>query len=92
MPGVPDTSIQTGGFSSLWIIYAAHSVESALNLQASWNIAEQVNVLRGLQGAGHGRTLPTGVSADLALLVVREACSVAEFMLTTLERQYGRVS
>lgn len=30
-------------------------------LQSSWRIAEQVNALRNLQGAGHGRTLPTGV-------------------------------
>lgn len=61
-------------------------------LHSSWNIADQVNVLRGLQGTGHGRTLPTGVSPELALLVVREACSVAEFMLTTLDRQQGRGS
>ncbi len=58
-------------------------------LQSSWKIAEQVNKLRGLQGTGHGRTLPTGVSADMALLVVREACSVAEFMLVTLDRARG---
>lgn len=61
-------------------------------MQSSWAIAEQVNVLRGLQGTGHGRTLPTGVSSDLALLVVREACSVAEFTLNTLDRQHGRAA
>ena len=55
-------------------------------------IAEQVNVLRGLQGTGHGRTLPTGVSPELALLVVREACSVAEFTLNALDRQRGRAA
>jgi hypothetical protein len=59
-------------------------------LQASWSIADQVNLLRGLQGTGHGRTLPTGVSPELGLLVVREACSVAEFTLNTLDRQHGR--
>lgn len=64
---------------------AIHSI-----LQSSWKIAEQTNVLRGLQGVGHGRTLPTGVSAELALLVVREACSTAEYVLTTLDRQHGR--
>jgi Abortive infection C-terminus len=58
-------------------------------LQSSWMIAEQVNVLRGLQGTGHGRTLPTGVSPELAMLVVREACSVAEFTLNALDRQRG---
>lgn len=58
-------------------------------LQSSWRIAEQVNSLRSLQGTGHGRTLPTGVSAEMALMVVREACSVAEFMLTSLDRERG---
>lgn len=57
-------------------------------LQSSWTIAEQLNELRNLQGAG--RTLPTGVSVELALLVVREACSVSEFMLITLDRVLGR--
>jgi hypothetical protein len=61
-------------------------------LQSSWKIAEQVNKLRGFQGTGHGRTLPTGVSAEMALLVVREACSVAEFMLASLDRVRGRAA
>jgi hypothetical protein len=59
-------------------------------LQSSWKIAEQVNKLRALQGTGHGRTLPTGVSAEMALMVVREACSVGEFTLATLDRATGR--
>jgi hypothetical protein len=59
-------------------------------LQSSWKIAEQVNELRCVQGTGLGRTLPTGVTAEMALLIVREACSVAEFALTTLDRLYGR--
>lgn len=59
-------------------------------LQSSYQIAEQVNALRAVQGAGHGRTLPTGVTPDMARLVVREAMSVAEFMLNTLARMYGR--
>jgi hypothetical protein len=58
-------------------------------LQASYQIADQVNALRHVQGVGHGRTLPTGVTPEMALLVVREATSVAEFMLTTLYRKYG---
>lgn len=58
--------------------------------QSSWAIARNVNDLRNLQGTGHGHTLPTGVSEDLALLVVREACSVAEYMLRQLDRQHGR--
>jgi len=59
-------------------------------LQAAWTIAEQVNELRGKEGTGHGRTLPGGVSPEMALLVVREACSVAEFALRSLDRQFGR--
>ncbi len=59
-------------------------------LQSTIAIAESVAELRALQGVGHGRTLPTGVSPELAWLVIREACSVAELMLTTLDRQYGR--
>lgn len=61
-------------------------------LQASWQIADQVNELRKLQGTGHGRTLPTGVSRELALLVVRESCSVAEYLLTSLDRALGRMA
>ncbi|MFC8037974.1 abortive infection family protein [Paenarthrobacter sp. NPDC057355] len=59
-------------------------------LGSAWKIADQVNALRNLQGTGHGRTLPTGVTGELALLVVREACSVADFMLSTLDRQLGK--
>lgn len=59
--------------------------------QSSWTIAKNVNDLRNLQGTGHGRTLPTGVSEDLALLVVREACSVAEYMLRRLDAEHGRI-
>lgn len=59
-------------------------------LQSGWKIAQQVNVLRGLQGAGHGRTLPTGVTPEQAVLVVREACAVAEYALSSLDRQLGR--
>lgn len=58
-------------------------------LQASVKIAEEINNLRALQGVGHGRTLPTGVTPELAWLVIREACSLAELMLTTLDRMYG---
>ena len=59
-------------------------------LQSSWNIVDEVNKLRGLEGSGHGRTLPTGVTAEMALMVVREACNVAELVLTTLDRMTGR--
>jgi hypothetical protein len=61
-------------------------------LQSSWTIADEVNKLRGLEGTGHGRTLPTGVTAEMALMVVREACNVADLALTTLDRVTGRRS
>lgn len=57
--------------------------------QSTWNIADQVNKLRNLQGTGHGRTLPSGVSEDLAMLVVREAATVADYMLARLDREKG---
>lgn len=59
-------------------------------VQSAWTIADSVNELRAAQGTGHGRTLPTGVSASAALFVVREAGSVAEFTLNELDRQLGR--
>jgi hypothetical protein len=59
-------------------------------LQSSWSIARMSNELRKLEGTGHGRTLPTAVSAEMALLVVREACSVAQVTLSTLDRHLGR--
>jgi hypothetical protein len=59
-------------------------------LQSSWTIADEVNKLRGLEGTGHGRTLPTGVTAEMALMVVREACNVADLALATLDRMTGR--
>lgn len=57
--------------------------------QSTWNIADQINQLRNLQGTGHGRTLPTGVTEDLAMLVVREAATVADYMLARLDREKG---
>jgi hypothetical protein len=59
-------------------------------LQASWTIASKVNELRNDHGTGHGRTLATGVTTEVAQMVVREACSVAELVLATLDRQIGR--
>jgi hypothetical protein len=95
---------QDGEFSTLWYLArdrlgihpkqlaadgpGAESVRKILG--ASWTIAEQVNVLRNLQGTGHGRTLPTGVTPEMALLVVREACSVTAFALASLDRLLGR--
>jgi hypothetical protein len=41
-------------------------------------------------GKPHERPLPFVVADDLAQMVIREACSVAELVLTTLDRQVGR--
>lgn len=59
-------------------------------LQSSWSIARMTNELRKLEGTGHGRTLPTGMTPETALLVVREACSIAQAVLSTLDRRLGR--
>lgn len=97
-------SPQDGDFGHLWYLardrLGIHPAQVAGDapgasqvrkiLGASWTLAEQVNELRNLQGAGHGRTLPTGVTPEMALLVVREACSVAQFTLSALDRLLGR--
>jgi hypothetical protein len=59
-------------------------------LQSAWSIASKVNEMRNDHGTGHGRILPTGVTPEIAQMVIREACSVAELVLTTLDRQVGR--
>ncbi len=59
-------------------------------LQSSWSIARMANELRNIEGTGHGRTLPSGMTAEMALLVVREACSVAQMVLARLDRHLGR--
>lgn len=59
---------------------------------AAWTIAEQSNHLRNREGTGHGRTLPSGVSPAVAELVVREACSVVQLMLSTLDAKMRAAS
>lgn len=58
--------------------------------QAARQIAIAVNELRNAQGTGHGRTLPTGVSAEMARYVSREAASLAQWLLSELKTQYGQ--
>ncbi|MEP7763230.1 abortive infection family protein [Sanguibacter sp. 25GB23B1] len=55
--------------------------------QSAQTIALQVNELRNAQGTGHGRTLPTGVTAETARFVIREAAIIAELLLSSLDRQ-----
>jgi hypothetical protein len=59
-------------------------------LQSCWSIARMSNEIRNIDGTGHGRTLPALMRPELALLVVREACSVAQMMLASLDRHLGR--
>lgn len=58
--------------------------------QSAQRIAVKLNELRNLQGTGHGRTLPTGVTVETARFVVRIGTHVAELMLSTHDRTMGR--
>lgn len=58
--------------------------------QSAKTVALTVSELRNLQGTGHGRTLPTGVTPQAARYVIREVSHVAELMLSTHDRQMGR--
>lgn len=60
--------------------------------QSAKTIASTVNELRNVQGSGHGRTLPTGVTPEAGRYVIREAAHVAELMLGSHDRQMGRRS
>lgn len=60
--------------------------------QSSITIVKAVRDLRNLQGTGHGRTLPTGVTPEVGRYVIREAAHVAELMLGTHDRRMGRSS
>lgn len=57
--------------------------------QAARTTTTAINELRNIQGTGHGRTLPTGVTPEAARYVIREATHVAELMLATHDRQMG---
>lgn len=58
--------------------------------QSAKTIALSVNELRNLQGTGHGRTLPTGMSVDGAQFVIRQTAHLSELMLSTHDRMMGR--
>ncbi|QRP97799.1 abortive infection family protein [Corynebacterium sp. FDAARGOS 1242] len=59
--------------------------------QSARTAALQINELRNLQGTGHGRTLPTGVTVQAGRFVVREAAHVTELILTSHDRMRGRI-
>lgn len=60
--------------------------------QSAKTTASTINELRNLQGTGHGRTLPTGITKETGRYVIREAAHVAELLLSTHDRQMGRSS
>ena len=60
--------------------------------QSAKTTALTINELRNLQGTGHGRTLPTGISTETGQYVIREATHVAELLLSTHDRQMGRAT
>lgn len=59
--------------------------------QSAKTTASTINELRNLQGTGHGRTLPTGISKETGRYVIREATHVAELLLTTHDRHGPRL-
>lgn len=59
--------------------------------QSAKRIAESVNELRNLEGTGHGRTLPTGVSPETARYVIRQTSYLAELMLAVHDREVASV-
>lgn len=95
-PRVPFPGIIEISFERLGLLPAVinDSVEGSKQIHDIYRSAKRiviaVNELRNLQGTGHGRTLPTGVTVEAARYVIREATHVAELMLTTHDRQMGR--
>lgn len=53
-------------------------------------VAICVNEIRNDAGTGHGRTLPTGISEEVARFVASQAVLISELMLSTHDRQMGR--
>jgi len=95
-PRVPFPGLIEVSFERLGLLPAVinDSMEGAKQINDIYKSAKKiviaVNELRNLQGTGHGRTLPTGITAEAARYVIREATHVAELMLTTHDRQMGR--
>ena len=58
--------------------------------QGARDLAQQINELRNLQGTGHGRTLPTGVTKEAAMFVIRQGGLLAEMLLVQLDISTGR--
>jgi|SRR5690625_365264 len=57
--------------------------------QSAFTTTLAIGELRNLQGTGHGRTLPTGVTVEAARYVIKQATHVADLMLSTHARQMG---
>lgn len=92
LPGLIDQSFELLGFVKPVSQSAAPGADYVAEIyKGIRKIIIAVNELRNVAGTGHGRTLPTGVSEDMARFVVREAALVAELMLATHDRMMGRV-
>jgi hypothetical protein len=95
-PRIPFPGLIDLSFERLALLPAvvSDSAEGTKQIREIYRSAKKtviaVNELRNLQGTGHGRTLPTGVTTEAARYVIREATHVAELMLTTHDRQMGR--
>ncbi|RAX14902.1 hypothetical protein DC347_20070 [Pseudarthrobacter sp. AG30] len=95
-PRIPFPGLVDLSFERLALLPAvvSDSAEGTKQIREIYRSAKKtviaVNELRNLQGTGHGRTLPTGVTTEAARYVIREATHVAELMLTTHDRQMGR--
>jgi hypothetical protein len=95
-PRIPFPGLIDLSFERLALLPAvvSESAEGTKQIREIYRSAKKtvvaVNELRNLQGTGHGRTLPTGVTTEAARYVIREATHVAELMLTTHDRQMGR--
>lgn len=91
LPGLIDQSFELLGFVKPVAQSALPGAEYVADIyKGVRKIIVAVNELRNVAGTGHGRTLPTGVSDDMARFVVREAALVAELMLATHDRLMGR--
>lgn len=60
--------------------------------QSAMTLAGAINELRNEQGTGHGRTLPTAVSPEDAIFVIKLASLLAEMLLEKLDRATGTAS
>lgn len=92
-PGLIAVSFQLLGFDPSVIKESEPGAKQLRAIyQSAKTIANAVNELRNQMGTGHGRTSSVALTQETARYVIREATHIAEMMLTTHDRQMGRVS